>query len=159
MPHIPNLRSPCAKVGRIVYFGRMLDKIRLHAAGKLPPDYLPNLGDAAPGMFDARCCAFLGITHAALTAQTLAAGNTPADDEALLAWAHAHGTPRSDADCHTWSHFMCKLGWRDESRARLQRRIAEYGLASAAHPIETFFDLFDADESHAPTAERRQWET
>jgi len=25
-------------VGRFVYFGRMLDKIRLHAAGRLPAD-------------------------------------------------------------------------------------------------------------------------
>jgi len=32
---IPGLRSPHEKLGDIVYFGRMLDKIRLHAAGKL----------------------------------------------------------------------------------------------------------------------------
>ena len=35
MPNIPGLRSTYAKVGRLVYFGRMLDKIRLHAAGQL----------------------------------------------------------------------------------------------------------------------------
>ena len=46
MPAIPGLRSPYAKIGRLVYFGRMLDKIRLHAAGQLPPDYVANLGDA-----------------------------------------------------------------------------------------------------------------
>ena len=34
--HIPGLRSPYDTVGGIVQFGRMLDKIRLHAAGKLP---------------------------------------------------------------------------------------------------------------------------
>jgi len=158
MPHTPNLRSPYAKVGRLAYFGRMLDKIRLHAAGQLPPDYLPNLGDAKPGMFDARCCAFLGITHAALTAQTLATGSTPADDETLLAWAHAHGTPRTDHDCLMWNHYMTKLGWRDESRARLQKRITEYGPALSGKSIETFFDLFDADEARDPAHERRQWE-
>jgi len=36
--HVPGLRSPSAKVGGLVYFGSMLDKIRLHAAGKLPSD-------------------------------------------------------------------------------------------------------------------------
>ena len=36
MPHVPGLRSVYAKVGRPVYFGRMLDKIRLHAEGRLP---------------------------------------------------------------------------------------------------------------------------
>ncbi len=43
MPHIPGLRSPYAKVGRLVFFGRMLDKIRLRAAGKLPVEYVANL--------------------------------------------------------------------------------------------------------------------
>ena len=46
MPNIPGLRSCYDKVGRLIYFGRMLDKIRLHAAGQLPPDYVENLGDA-----------------------------------------------------------------------------------------------------------------
>ncbi len=39
MPPVPGLRSCYARVGRLVYFGRMLDKIRLHAAGRLPADY------------------------------------------------------------------------------------------------------------------------
>lgn len=45
MAHVPGLRSPYAKVGRLVYFGRMLDKIRLYAAGQLPAEYVANLGD------------------------------------------------------------------------------------------------------------------
>ena len=48
--HVPGLRSPYLKVGRLVYFGRMLDKIRLHAAGKLPEaDYGANLGKGFDG--------------------------------------------------------------------------------------------------------------
>jgi len=38
------LRSPSEKVGGLFYFGRMLDKIRFHAKGELPPDYHQNLG-------------------------------------------------------------------------------------------------------------------
>jgi len=37
-------RSPSEKVGGLFYFGRMLDKIRLHAKGELPLDYHANLG-------------------------------------------------------------------------------------------------------------------
>ena len=37
-------RSPNEKVGGLVYFGRMLDKARLKAAGDLPPDLHQNLG-------------------------------------------------------------------------------------------------------------------
>ena len=44
---IPGLRSPHDKVSGLVYFGRMLDKIRLHAAGKLPEGWQVQLGSAA----------------------------------------------------------------------------------------------------------------
>ena len=43
---MPGLRGCYDKVGRLIYFGRMLDKIRLHTAGQLPPDYVENLGEA-----------------------------------------------------------------------------------------------------------------
>jgi hypothetical protein len=56
MPAVTGLRSAYDKVGRLVFFGRMLDKIRLHAAGRLPPDYVANLGEVRPTVFDARCC-------------------------------------------------------------------------------------------------------
>ena len=35
-------RSSFEKVGGIVYFGRMLDKIRLHSAGRLPAGWRPS---------------------------------------------------------------------------------------------------------------------
>src|SRR3954471_422609 len=69
MANVPGLRSPYKKVGRLVYFGRMLDKIRLHAAGKLPgADYSANLGKG----FDARCCSFLRIDYEDLKTRVLA---------------------------------------------------------------------------------------
>ena len=140
MPNIPGLRSPYEKVGRPVYFGRMLDKIRLHAAGRLPPEYVANLGEANPRVFDARCCRFLGIRHTDLVARTAQGGS----DEEILDWAHAHGTPRTDEECAIWNAHMAKLGWRDELSDRLKLRVAEYGLAGRA--VETFFDMLDADE-------------
>jgi Domain of unknown function (DUF5069) len=35
---VPGLRSAYKKVDGIVYFARMIDKIRLHQAGMLPED-------------------------------------------------------------------------------------------------------------------------
>lgn len=149
MAHVPGLRSPHAKVGRLVYFGRMLDKIRLHAAGKLPPEYLDNLGDEKHAtVFDARCCRFLGVKHADLTARTLAGGS----DEEILAWAHAAGTPRTDEECEIWSTFMMKRGWRDSLSAHLQQRAQQFGVVGK--PVETMFDLLDLDEGRDPAAER-----
>lgn len=148
MPHIPGLRSPYAKVGRLVYFGRMLDKIRLHAAGKLPAEYVVNLGEAQPAVFDARCCRFLGIKYADLRERTLAGGA----DEEILAWAHARGTPRSDEDCDIWNAFMMKRGWRDGGAERLAKRVRECNLQD--QPIATMFDCLDFDEGRDPVGAR-----
>ncbi|MES2693183.1 MAG: DUF5069 domain-containing protein, partial [Verrucomicrobiota bacterium] len=123
MPHVPGLRSVYAKVGRLVYFGRMLDKIRLHAAGQLPAEYVNNLGDGHLLTLDGRCCRFLGVPYAELRERVLA-GDT---DEEALAWAHARGTPRSDEDCHMWNRFLLKLGWRDERSVVLPQRIRDAG--------------------------------
>lgn len=149
MPNVPGLRSPYAKVGRLVYFGRMLDKIRLHAKGKLPPDYVANLGDGKPGMFDTRCCAFLRVRFAELQTRVLAGGFT---DEQLLAWCHEHGGPRTDEECYMWNCFLMKRGWRDDATVRLRQRIAESGFD--AKPIMTFFDYIDFDEGRDPVAEQ-----
>ena len=148
MPHVPGLRSPYLKVGRLVYFGRMLDKIRLHAAGRLPADYVPNLGDPTPFMFDGRCCRFLGVPYEAARARTLEGGT----DEEVLAELEARGTRRSDEECEVWNAFMMKLGWRDSRSAALQERIGGYGLAG--RPIPTIFDLFDFDEGRNPAVSR-----
>ena len=53
------LRSPSAKVGGAVYFGRMLDKIRQHLKNQLPPDYQANLGRG----FDSSCIKFLRVDY------------------------------------------------------------------------------------------------
>src|SRR5262249_1488649 len=142
---IPGLRSPYVKVGRLVYFGRMLDKIRLHAAGQLPEVYVANLGDDKGGVFDARCCGFLRVKFAELSARVLAGG---LGDEQLLAWCHERGGPRTDEECLVWNNFMMKRGWRDEAATRLRQRIVESGLESKT--ILTFFDYIDFDEDRDP---------
>lgn len=147
MPFVPGLRSEYSLTGRLVHFGRMLDKIRLHAAGRLPSDYHAALGAG----FDARTCEFLGVDYAALKARTLAGGC----DEHILDWAHEQGGPRSNEQCATWNLFMMKLGWRDDRTPALRQRIATFGLSHK--PIETFFDLNDFDEGRDPVADRA-WE-
>jgi len=146
MPQVSGLRSPYVKVGRLVYFGRMLDKIRLHAAGQLPAEYQANLGETKPNLFDARCCRFLGLKYADLVARTLQGGT----DEEVLAWCGAHGRSPTDDECNAWNRFMTKIGWRDDRSTVLQERIREYGLTG--RPVETFFDLLDYDEGRDPVA-------
>jgi hypothetical protein len=149
MSIVPGLRSPYAKVGRLFYFGRMLDKIRLHAAGKLPVDeYVPNLGKG----FDKRCCDFLRVGYDDLKARVLTGADS---DAALLAWAEERGGQRSDEDCEMWNSFMMKRGFRDEAEPTLAKRIRESGFEGK--PILTMFDYIDFDEGRDPVS-ARSWE-
>ena len=149
MPNVPGLRSPYAKVGRLVYFGRMLDKLRLHAAGQLPPDYVPNLGKG----FDHRCCTFLRVGYDDLQAHVLA--HPAADPVAVLGWAEQRGGLRSDDECEIWNNFLSKRGWRDDAAQILAKRLQVSGLAGT--PALTMFDYLDFDEGRDPVA-ARAWE-
>jgi hypothetical protein len=53
------LRSPCEKVDGLVYFGRMVDQIRTHAKGELPPEYQASLGEG----LDEHCVNFLAVSY------------------------------------------------------------------------------------------------
>lgn len=151
MANVPGLRSCYDKVGRLIYFGRMLDKIRLQAAGRLPADYGDYLGERDSPTLDGRCCRFLGVPYSAIREHALAGES----DETVLAWAHANGTPRSDEECHMWNRFVAKLGWRDERSHLLPQRIKESGLEGK--PIETLIDHIEFDEGRDPVA-ARAWE-
>jgi gluconokinase len=152
MPAVPGLRSPYAKVGRLVYFGRMLDKIRLHAAERLPPEYVVNLGEVKATIFDARCCRFLRVRYDELKALVLRG----ASDEEALAWAESTGGAHTDEECEIWNAFLSKRGWRDAGRSILEQRIHESKLEGK--PIETMFDFLDFDEGRDPIA-TRAWES
>ena len=136
---IPGLRSPADQVGGIVHFGRMIDKIRLHHAGKLPLDWHPSLGKG----FDERCVHFLRVSYQALVDRVLAAGE--ASDEELLHWALQTGRHPDDEEIEVWNDFMRKRGWKDEITPRLNQRKAADGFADRAD-IETVFQYIDADE-------------
>jgi hypothetical protein len=137
---IPGLRGPGEKIKGIVYFGRMVDKIRLAAAGTLPEDWHPPLGMKMKGSFDARCCHFLQIDYAALQEETLKGGS----DDSLMEWAFAHGRQPSEEQIAVWNGFMTKRGWRDDGTKRLNERLAEIGLPPGT--VLTMFEFIDLDE-------------
>lgn len=130
-------KSPHEEIDGIVYFRRMLDKIRIHARGELPEVYVPNLGIH----FDDRACKFLGVPYDALKEQVLA-GKT---DEEVLAWAYENGRKPSEEEIEIWSGFMRKRGWKDAGTETLVRRKQESGFADR-DDIETMFAYLDADE-------------
>ena len=136
--NIPGLRSPYDKVNGIVYFGRMIDKIRLHSAGELPAEYVANLGE--PLSFDGRCSRFLRIDFSELTARVKA----ETSESELLEWAYNNGRKPEEEEVEIWNAFMQKRGWRDEASAPLLERKQRWGIVSDR--VLTSFDFIDADE-------------
>lgn len=141
------LRSPFAKVGGIVYFGRMLDKIRAQAKDPLPEDYRANLGKG----FDEHCVRFLGVDYSDLVDRVKEDGA----DEEILQWCFASGRKPSDDEIYIWNEFMRKRGWNDEVSETLKRRKKEAGMAGRSE-IETMFQFIDADEGRSPIVSQHQ---
>ncbi len=135
-------RSPYDAINGLVYFLRMLDKIRINAEGALPEGYAKHLG----GGFDERCLNFLGVKYEDMTARVLAGE----PDEKVFEWCLANGRKPTEEDIEVWSGFMQKRGWRDEARERVVFRIKESGLEARAKEIVTMFDYIDIDEGRTP---------
>jgi Domain of unknown function (DUF5069) len=135
------LRSPSEKVGGLFYFGRMLDKIRLHAEEQLPQDYHANLGRG----FDEKCTSFLRIDYDQLV-QRVNRGGT---DGEILQWCFDNGQRPAEDDVYVRNEFMRKRGWNDEVSEMLARRKKEAGMTDRSD-IQTSFQFIDADEGRLP---------
>ena len=136
------IRIPCSPNERtqgMVWFPRMLDKIRLHARGELPGDYIPWLGKG----FDGRCLRYLRVEYAPLVERVLQGGT----NEEILHWCFTEGRRLSEEDITIWSDFLRKRGWRDspEVLADLEDSKKQSGLADRTD-LDTYFLYNDADE-------------
>src|SRR2546423_10856973 len=137
------LRSPYARTGGLVYFARMLDKIRAHAKTELAEDYQANLGKG----FDERCVRFLRVDYNQLVDRVKQGGS----DEDILQWCFSNGRKPNDDEIYVWNEFMRKRGWNDEVSETLKRRKKEAGMAGRSE-IQTMVSYIDADEGRCPIA-------
>jgi gluconokinase len=140
------IRSPRHPTGGIVILARVIDKIRLHAAGQLPDGYHVGFMEGNR-TFDDRLCRFLQVDFGALTARTLAGGS----DEEILEWCFANGHRPDTEQIEVWNGFLQKRGWRDNGSPGLIQQKAGAGFAGR-EDIATWFDLIDAEEGHTPPA-------
>ena len=140
------MQTPCSdykKTKGLIYFARMLDKIRLKATGRLPDDYFTGIED--PTFFDARCARFLGVDYEQLAARTAQGGS----DEEILQWCFDQGRKPSEEEIEIWNAFLAKRGWRDEASADLRAAKERAGWAKR-DDIQTWIDLHDAEEGRTP---------
>lgn len=135
--------SPYEKARGLVWFPRMLRKIRLQARGELPTDYLPYLGKG----FDRRCVQFLQVDYEALVRRVLEGGT----DEEILDWCFASCRCPTEVEIHVWNEYMIKRGWRDTDapESEFQDYKIKYGLGHRTD-ILTFFDFYEVDEGRKP---------
>ena len=133
------------KTKGLIYFARMLDKIRLKAAGKLPEGYYTGL-EPDDTVFDARCVRFLRVDYDELKKRTLEGGT----DEEILEWCFQKSGKRpNDEEIEIWNSFLLKRGWRDAGSEELAQTKKAAGFGDR-DDIQTFVDYHDADEGRRP---------
>lgn len=135
-------KSPNETTKGMMYFPRMLDKIRLHARGELPEDYHENLG--VPRSADGACSNFLRLHYRELRDRVLQGGS----DEEILEWCFKNGRELNEGDIRIWNTFTAKLGWNDFASENLKEAKAQAGLAER-DDIQTITQLMDIEEGRA----------
>ena len=131
------LRSPYDKVGGLLYFGRMLDKIRSHCKGELPFEYEVNLGKG----FDEKCTTFLRVRYELVVEYV----NDGLNEEAILESCFGMGRRPSEGEIYMWNEFMRKRGWHDDLSETLESQKKKEAMLSRSE-IQTMFQFIDADE-------------
>ena len=131
-------KSPKEMTNGMMYFPRMLDKIRLHARGELHEDYHANLGAARAA--DGACSNLLRVKYDNLRERVLQGGT----DEDILEWCFEKGRRLNEGDLVVWNGFASKLGWRDFATPTLERVKKANGI-SDRDDIATIADWIDFD--------------
>jgi hypothetical protein len=136
-------KSPREKTSGMIYFPRMLDKIRLHARGELGEDYHANLGHRKAA--DGACCNFLRVNYDDLRERVLQGGT----DQEILEWCFEKGRRLNEGDIMVWNAFNSKLGWNDFATPTLKKLKQRHGVTDQTD-IVTIADLIDFDEGRFP---------
>lgn len=132
-------RSAKDEIDGLIYFPRMLDKIRLHLEGNLHEDYHDNMGKA----LDLSTCQILKVEYVDLAERVFEG----ADDKEVLEWAYETGNKPEDHEKAWFCSYVRNLGFNDYLSDRLAIRVAEAGLQDRTD-IFSFIDFMDAEEGH-----------
>jgi len=141
MSNIIYPRSPRETMDGWTHLPRYIDKIRLHLAGKLHPDYHDNLGKG----FDSAWLKAVGVTHE----QMVAVVKASITDGEVCDWVHQN-VKRTAADKAAHRDAMLNYPKQDDAamQERLKQRKQQGGFAQR-DDIRTFVDFIDADEKRS----------
>jgi hypothetical protein len=131
-------RSPREVMSGWIYLPRFVDKIRLHLAGKLHPDYQENFGKKG---FDAMWLEAAGLQAEAF----IEVVRNSITDGQVADWVRVN-VKKSDAEKAAHREKALHHGRQNEElRARLKMRKEQSGMAHR-EDIQCFIDYIDADE-------------
>ena len=121
-----------------IHLPRYVDKIRLHLAGRLHPDYQPNFGKG----FDGLWLKHAGVTHD----QLLEVVKQSLTDGQVCDWVRLH-VQKTEAEKTAHRSAMLSYPAADDAagQERLRQRKEQAGLAQR-EDIRNFVDLIEADE-------------
>jgi hypothetical protein len=130
-------RSPRETMCGWVYLPRIIDKTRLHLAGKLHADYQENLTKGFDGTW---------LKAAGLTAENfIEVVKNSITDGQIADWV-AKNVQRTDEQKKAFNDFVLNRGRDDEAaKARLKMRKEQSGLGHR-DDLQTIVDYIDADE-------------
>src|SRR5947207_3861724 len=131
-------RSPRETMDGWVYLPRFIDKIRLHVAGKLPPDYQENFTKG----FDGSWLRAAGVS----AEQMIDVVKNSITDGQVCDWVRQN-VKKAPAEKAVFNNFVLNRGTEadPELQPRLKMRKEQSGLAHR-NDIETFVDYIDAYE-------------
>jgi len=134
------IRSPRETLGGFPILPRLIDKVRLHLAGQLPPVYVDNLL-MPPPYLDGRFLSFVEIPPEEIS-EIVASG---IGDEQILAWVRNRGVSRSPEEIEAW-RFSIENSPVPEDR--VAHRVRSYPEVAARFDVSSMspFDLLDLDE-------------
>ncbi|MBI3607930.1 MAG: DUF5069 domain-containing protein [Nitrospirae bacterium] len=138
------LRSPRETLGGYVILPRLIDKVRLHAQGTLPEDYVGQLLMPAPAL-DGRLLAFTGLDAERLREAILSART----DDPVLSWVERHARPHSDSEKCAWAQEIDAYR-PGADRVHLRRERYPEVAATVDVGAISVFDLIDLDEGRLP---------
>jgi hypothetical protein len=133
-------RSPRETMDGWAHLPRFIDKIRLHLAGKLPPDYQENFTKGFDGAW---------LKASGLSADRFidVVKNTITDGQ-VCDWVRKN-VKKSNAEKAAFRTQILNRGTEDEEiKARLKMRKEQAGLAHR-DDIKVFVDFIDADEKRS----------
>jgi hypothetical protein len=140
------LRSPRERLGGYLLLPRLIDKVRLHAQGALPSEYVGNLLKLTGFTLDGRFLAFTGLDAEKLRKVILTAKN----DEAVLAWVERHAIPHTASEKEAWAEAIASSRPTPEVAEYRKKIYPDLAVKIDLASINVL-DMIDMDEGRIPT--------